>query len=256
MRESTREHWRNYWVTYADADELYSTEGRIIEQLSAVSPIRRQRVLEVGAGSGRDSVALVRLGGEVFVLDYVQSSLGVIRAAAETAGVRAHLVCADATRMPFRGESFDIVFHQGLMEHFRDPSGLLHENRRVLKKQGVLLVDVPQRYHIYTVVKHALIFVGKWFAGWETEYTVGSLEKLVTSHGFRVERSYGDWMVPGFFYRGLRYVLRKLSITVLPKYPEGIPMLRRAAEGFRSWFRKKRLAFYTFAVIGTVARKE
>lgn len=256
MRESTKEHWRDYWVIHADADELYSTENRIIEQLSASCPIRGQSILEVGAGSGRDSVALVKMGGEVFVLDYVESSLAVIKKEVENAGIRAHLVCGDATRMPFRDESFDIVFHQGLMEHFRDPSSLLLENRRILERGGTILVDVPQRYHVYTVVKHILIALGRWFAGWETEYTVGSLERLIASHGFRLEGSYGDWMVPGFFYRSLRYALRKLGIARLPKYPAGIPMFRRMAEGFRGWFRGKRLAFYTFAVIGTVGKKE
>jgi ubiquinone/menaquinone biosynthesis C-methylase UbiE len=73
MRESTKEHWRDYWVTHADADELYSTEERVVEQLSSVCPIRGQRILEVGAGSGRDSVTLVKMGGEVFVLDYVEN---------------------------------------------------------------------------------------------------------------------------------------------------------------------------------------
>jgi SAM-dependent methyltransferase len=160
------------------------------------------------------------------------------------------------TMMPFRDEAFDIVFHQGLMEHFRDPSALLEENRRALVKGGIILVDVPQRYHIYTAVKHILIPLGKWFAGWETEYSVTSLEKLVTSYGFRLCGSYGDWMVPGFFYRSLRYGLRTLGVARLPKYPAGVPLFRRVAVGFRNWFRKKRLAFYTFAVVGTVARKE
>jgi len=256
MRESTKEHWRDYWVTHADADELYSTENRIIEQLYAACPIRGQFILEVGAGSGRDSVTLVKMGGEVFVLDYVESSLAIIKREAESSQVKAHLVCADATRMPFRDEAFDVAFHQGLMEHFRDPSDLLEENRRVLRKGGTILVDVPQRYHIYTVVKHILIPLGKWFAGWETEYTVRSLERLVASHGFSICGSYGDWMVPGFFYRSLRYMLRKSGIAMLPKYPGGVPLFRRIAEDFRDWFRRKRLAFYTFAVIGTVAIKE
>jgi len=65
-----------------------------------------------------------------------------------------HPVCADACRMPFREGAFDLVFHQGLMEHFRDPAPLLRENARVLKRGGHLLVDVPQRFHVYTLAKN------------------------------------------------------------------------------------------------------
>ncbi|MCX5800917.1 MAG: class I SAM-dependent methyltransferase [Candidatus Eisenbacteria bacterium] len=256
MRESTRDVWERYWEVHADADELYSNEDRIVNQLVSSCPIKGQRVLEVGAGSGRDSVRLVHLGGAVFVIDYAESSLAVVRREASAAGVEVHLVRGDATGMPFKDACFDALFHQGLMEHFRDPSGLLDENRRVLKTGGVILVDVPQRYHIYTLVKHFLIFFGKWFAGWETEFTVGSLERLIASRGFRVKSSYGDWMVPGFFYRGFRYVLRQLGVARLPKYPRPVPLLSGLTDRFRNWFRKKRLAFYTFAVVGTVARKE
>jgi len=256
MRESTRDHWEKYWEVHADADELYSNEDRIINQLASACPIEGQRILEVGAGSGRDSVRLVNMGGKVFVLDYAEGSLAVVKREALAAGVEVYLVCGDATGMPFKDTCFDVLFHQGLMEHFRNPSRLLDENRRVLRKGGIVLVDVPQRYNIYTVVKHLLILLGRWFAGWETEYSVGSLERLVASRGFRVESSYGDWMVPGFFYRGLRYVLRQLGIARLPKYPRAIPLFSKLSERFREWFRKKRLAFYTFAVIGTVGRRE
>ncbi len=254
MRESTKEHWRSYWQVHSDADELYSNEGRVVDSISRACPVKGRSMLEVGAGSGRDSVALVGMGAKVFVLDYVEGSLAVVRKEAAKAGVELFLVCGDATRMPFRDGSFDVVFHQGLLEHFRDPGPLLDENNRVLARGGALLVDVPQKYHVYTLVKHVLIPMGKWFAGWETEYSVAGLERLVSSHGFRVLFSYGDWMVPGFFYRSLRYGLRKLGISI-PKYPAGIEPFSSWGETFRRWFRTRRAAFYTFAVVGTVATK-
>ncbi|MFH0777659.1 MAG: class I SAM-dependent methyltransferase [Candidatus Eisenbacteria bacterium] len=256
MRESTKEHWDNYWLAHKNADELYSNEERIVTQLVSCCQIEGAQILEVGAGSGRDSVSLVKAGGRVFVLDYVESSLSVVKEMARAEGVDVQLVCADATNMPFRDGTFDVLFHQGLMEHFRDPSPLIEENRRILRKDGAILVDVPQRYHVYTAAKHILILLGRWFAGWETEYTISSLERLMASHGFRHVCSYGDWMVPGFFYRSLRYVLRKFGVALLPKYPARVPIAGSVAGRFREWFRKKRAAYYTFAVIGVVGRKE
>jgi len=157
-------------------------------------------------------------------------------------------------RMPFRDGTFDVVFHQGLMEHFRDPSPLLSENHRVLRQGGHALVDVPQRYHPYTVMKHILIALGKWFAGWETEYSIGELERLVRRHGFQIRHAYGDWMVPGLGYRSVRTVCRKFGL-LLPMYPKGIPGLAQGAAAFRRWLRPRRLALYTFLVIGVVAEK-
>lgn len=250
-----RRRWQRYWSEREQIDEVYSNEERISNQLTPLIRSGGTRVLEVGAGSGRDSVTLARQGATVIVLDYVLSSLVTAGRVAEDAGCDVLLVCGDATKMPIRDGCLDIVFHQGLMEHFRDPNPLLEENRRVLKNGGHLLVDVPQKYHIYTVVKHVLIVMGKWFAGWETEYTVGRLEGLLRKNGFSVVRSYGDWMVPGFFYRSLRYILARSRLAVLPKYPKGIGPFRRVGEAMRSWARRRRFAFYTYHVIGALGRK-
>ncbi len=253
--DQDRRRWQRYWAEREEIEAVYSNEERITKQLLPLVRKGNVTALEVGAGSGRDSVTLARAGARVVVLDYVPSSLHTAGRVARAEGCDVLLVCGDAEMMPFRDECMDLVFHQGLMEHFRDPNPLLEENRRVLKADGYLLVDVPQKYHVYTAVKHVLIAMGKWFAGWETEYTIGGLERLVRANGFRVVRSYGDWMVPGFFYRSLRFMLARSGLVVLPKYPGGIGPLNKIGEAARSWFRKRRLAFYTYHVIGTLARK-
>lgn len=253
-RESTRAHWSAFWSRNADIDQVYSNEGRIAAELERVRSLAGARVLEVGAGSGRDSLDLAARGARPVTLDYTGEALRLTARLARRAGVPVDLVCADCMRMPFRDEAFDVVFHQGLMEHFRDPSPLLGENRRVLRRGGHVLVDVPQRYHVYTVLKHILIACGRWFAGWETEYSIAELERLVERHGFAVRHRYGDWMVPGLAYRALRTGLRRLGIF-LPMYPRPAPGIGAAAAAFRRWLKPRRPAFYTFLVIGTIGEK-
>lgn len=256
MRTSTEAHWSRFWRDRSEIDEVYTTEGRVVDQILAEGPVQGRRVLEVGAGSGRDSVALAEARGVAFVLDYSMASLGVARAVAARSGSRVHLIRADALNLPFRDGAFDVVFHQGLLEHFRDPMPLLVENVRVLAGRGLLLVDVPQRFHLYTVLKHVLIALGKWFAGWETEFTIGDLERLLRRAGVRVTRRYGSWMVPGLLYRSLRLVLLRSRVARLPLYPPPVPFLSAAAASIRRRFRRTRLSFYTYFVIGALGRKE
>jgi SAM-dependent methyltransferase len=255
MRKSTEAHWTRFWRERAEIDDVYPTEGRVVEPILAETSVRGKRVLEVGAGSGRDSVALASAGATAILLDYSRASLEVARGVAARTGQRVHLVQADALRMPFRDASIDVVFHQGLLEHFRDPLPLLRENVRVLATGGVLLVDVPQRFHLYTVLKHFLIALGRWFAGWETEFTIGELERLMREAGVTVTRRYGSWMVPGLFYRSVRVVLLRSRVARLPLYPPPLPILSRLASGARDRFRKTRLSFYTYFVIGALGRK-
>lgn len=224
-------------------------------QVLAQGPVEGLRVLEVGAGSGRDSVALASEGARPYILDYSMASLETARRVARRHGVQPILIRADALRLPFREGAFDVIFHQGLLEHFRDPMPLLDENVRALAPQGLLLVDVPQRWHLYTVLKHAMIATGTWFAGWETEFTIGQLERLLRRAGVRVVHRYGAWMVPGLFYRSLRAFLLKTKMARLPLYPPSIPVLSGMLERWRGFWDGKALAFQTYFVIGALGRK-
>ena len=255
IRQSTPGHWERYWAEREEIEDVYSNEDRIRRQLEDL-PLERKWVMEVGAGSGRDSLELARRGARVVVLDYVRTSFQVIRKQADATGTTLYPVCANALQMPFREGTFALVFHQGLMEHFRDPMPLLKENVRSLVPGGHLLVDVPQRYHVYTVAKHAMILLGRWFAGWETEYSPARLEALVRESGLTVVRTYGEWMVPGFFYRSLRYALMRARVTRLPKYPRGLRPFSDLAAAGRGWLRRRRIGLYTTAMIGTLGRKE
>ena len=256
MRKSTEAHWTRFWRERAEIDDVYPTEGRVVEQILAETPVRGKRVLEVGAGSGRDSIALAEAGATAILLDYSTASLEVARGVARRSGQRVHLVRADALRMPFRDRDIEVVFHQGLLEHFRDPNPLLRENVRVLAPGGILLVDVPQRFHMYTVLKHFLIALGRWFAGWETEFTIDELEALMGKAGVTVTRRYGSWMVPGLLYRSIRVVLLRSRVARLPLYPPPLPVLSRVASAARGRFRNTRMSFYTYFVIGALGRKE
>ncbi|HVO76572.1 MAG TPA: methyltransferase domain-containing protein, partial [Candidatus Bathyarchaeia archaeon] len=163
--------------------------------------------------------------------------------------------CADALALPFADGTFDVVFHQGLLEHFRDPEPFIAENARVLKRGGYILVDVPQRWHYYTVIKHVLIALRLWFAGWEREYSVAELERMLRSHSFSIVSSYGEWFNPPMWYRMLRRGLIRAGVK-LPMYPSAFEAVGRASCGLREALLRRRFALYTTVVVGTIARKK
>jgi len=254
MRSSTPGHWDRYWRERQEIEDVYDNEERILAVVDDLDLADRW-VLEVGAGSGRDSLRLAQRGARVVMLDYVMSAFDVIRPQAAAAGARVFCVCGDGTRMPFREGAFALVFHQGLLEHFRDPRPLLQENYRVTAAGGHCLVDVPQRYHPYTLAKHAMILLGRWFAGWETEFSPGELKGCMRQVGFEIARLGGDWMVPGFGYRSLRYALMRARIATLPKYPRPLWPFGPLLERWRAWLRRRRLGPYTFAMVNVLGRR-
>jgi ubiquinone/menaquinone biosynthesis C-methylase UbiE len=149
-RVSTLDHWESYWKGHQqDIDDTYSTGGRLVREVLADGPVAGKLVMEIGAGSGRDLLELARLGARGVVLDYSPASLALVKQQAISQAIPVMFVQADATRMPFRDGAIDISFHQGLLEHVRDPMPLLRENARITRAGGRVLVDVPQTYHLY-----------------------------------------------------------------------------------------------------------
>ena len=252
-KTSERNHWERFWDASRDLDEIYSTQGRILRALEGIFEPEGKLVLEVGAGTGRDSQALAERGATVVTLDYADSAIRLISGLVSRVP-RLYAVQGDAFAPPFRPGTFDLVFHQGLLEHFRDPLPLLRANVELLKPGGLLLVDVPQRYHLYTLVKHVAIWLDKWFAGWETEFSIGQLERLVRQVGMEPVRRYGDWMRPSFVYRASREALKAAGLR-LPMYPPAVPVLHELREGLRKWAWGRKWAFYTYLDIGVIARK-
>lgn len=151
-------------------------------------------ILEVGCGRGATLREFARRGAHTFGLDYSEEALDICRNLQVENKTILHgtFVNGDARSLPFSDGSFDFVFSVGLIEHFEEPVDLLLEQCRVLKPEGYLLVQVPQKYSPYTVVKKVLIGLGKWpYGGWETEYSDREIVALMKRAELKPTSVYG-----------------------------------------------------------------
>lgn len=239
-RVSTVEHWDKCWN---ESNLQYI--NKITDELELLSPAGKT-VCEIGAGSGATAIKLSQLGAKVFCIDYSQKSIDLIKKNAAQSNATVFCVKADAFALPFKTDVFDICYHQGFLEHFRETSVLLGEQNRILKKNGYLLVDVPQKYSLYTVKKKLLIFLGKWFAGWETEFSINRLNKVLSKAGFCTVKSFGRYHIRNIDKIQKHFFGRTYLPAPLEKlYSRIINTLEN------SWF-----GVYTAFTIGVIARKK
>jgi len=138
------------------------------------------RVLEVGAGRATASRLLAKqYQGTFCALDIAAEAVAVARRAMGNGRQPpVHLIVADVHRAPFPAEFFDLVFSQGLIEHFEDPLQMLAAHVALVKPGGWLVISVPQKYNLFTLYKRWRMSDGEWPPGWETEFTAGQLAAL------------------------------------------------------------------------------
>ena len=67
-----------------------------------------------------------------------------------------HLVQGDAFLLPFKKETFDIVFSFSSMEHIQDPEGIFRSIYSVLKENGMLFFSFPNA--IYPIDGHTMLW--------------------------------------------------------------------------------------------------
>lgn len=92
-------------------------------------------MLDGGCGTGRSSLGLAKMGHSIICLDVVPEAVRLSKLLYRDAGTRADFVVGDILYLPFLGQTFDVVFSGGVLEHFLNVDNPLKEYVRVLKKR-------------------------------------------------------------------------------------------------------------------------
>lgn len=144
-----------------------------------------ERVLDLGCGDGSFAEALVAAGAQVTMADVAEGALERARPLVPEA--EAVLLAEDAP-LPFRDDSFDLVWCGETLEHVADVSGLVSEVRRVLAPNGSFLITVPNHRRFRTLIELVRVvpFERRFdpLADHLRFFTRNTLESLVTTSGF------------------------------------------------------------------------
>ncbi len=107
------------------------------------------RSLEIGAGTGYFTLNLLKAGviEEATCSDISPGMLAALSANAQRLGLRIETAVADAEKLPFPDESFDLVMGHAILHHIPDLRKAWGEFERVLRPGGtVLFAGEPSRY--------------------------------------------------------------------------------------------------------------
>jgi len=97
-------------------------------------------VLEIGCGLGTDAINFGRAGARYTGVDLTEVSIEMVRRRFELEGLTANFRVADAEKLPFQDDSFDLVYSHGVLHHTPDTQRAINEVHRVLKPGGTAMV--------------------------------------------------------------------------------------------------------------------
>jgi len=150
-------NWNEFWQANNSSQftKKSRSKTRIIHRLEPlIKP--QMTVLDAGCGSGFFSNYFIRRGCRVYALDYSKDALII---AEKLTGLKAeaylNLNLLDAGLGAEYKNKFDIIFSDGLLEHFNKEQQLqIIENFKEMKKSsGMIATFVPNKYSWWQVIR-------------------------------------------------------------------------------------------------------
>ena len=135
---------------------------------SEVAPKAPMRILDIAAGTGTSSMALLAEGVEVVAADFSKGML----AEGKKRYPQLEFVFADAMKLPFEDASFDVVTMSFGLRNVADHKVALKEFYRVLKPSGRLVI---------CEFSHVSGFLGRLYR-WYLRNVLPVVAKLVSSN--------------------------------------------------------------------------
>lgn len=132
--------WRPVWELGDDAAlaPVFASMAGDLVRAAGITPMHR--VLDVGAGSGNAALAAAEAGADVVACDPVSALLERGRAVADARGLSLDWLPADAQRLPFGADTFDVVLSCAGVMFAPDQAAAARELVRVCRPGGTIAV--------------------------------------------------------------------------------------------------------------------
>jgi SAM-dependent methyltransferase len=233
-----------------------------IEAVNQYRTVAGSTVLSSGCGSAGDLLTFMRYGAARVLGIEVDPGLAHLaqRRFAETEFKHAaEIDLYGGLQLPYKDNSFDIVFSIHVIEHTQEPSRYFLELCRVLRPGGIIFLDVPSRY--YRFDQHTMLPYIHWPAT-KLRNTILKIllsrllgARLSTEHKYKLS-SYFDYHIPspGHLLNVYRTAQPTYGLELRDAFFHSYDGQRVAFQGYPGkyfWGRIRKLTTFRF-VIGKI----
>lgn len=115
-----------------------------------------------------------------------------------------------ATLKIFNDKKFDVVMLLNVLEHVADPVATIREIKKdILKKDGILVVEVPNDYNVFQECATKLHNIKQWWVAPPAHlnyFNKDTLTSLLNGHDFKIEYLTGSFPLEMFLLFGENYI--------------------------------------------------
>ena len=104
-----------------------------------------KRILDIGSGDGGISIAFAKKGGIVTGIDNDPNRIERARVQAQEHGVTVGFLLGNGEQTCFHSGTFDLIICNAMIEHVYNPKKLAEEISRLLRTDGFLFLDTPNK---------------------------------------------------------------------------------------------------------------
>src|SRR5262245_30998947 len=162
-------------------------------------------VAEVGCGSGRQTIPMLKAGANVVAVDLSEDLLKLARRkvlSESFGGGHADFVVGTAENLPLRDRAFDVGLIFGSLHHFSDPPTALIGIARTIKPGGRFYImephNSPVRFIFDWMMRHWNLW--KEEANEDPLFTKKRFQTLLSAGGLDGRISYSTYLPPHLFY--------------------------------------------------------
>lgn len=148
-------------------------------------------VLDVGCGNGQNAMKAADKAREVIGFDVDADSLNIAKRTAKTIKKSGKLEFSKASAeepFKYKGETFNKVLLLGVLEHLADRKMTMSEIYRVLKRDGKLIMGVPNSQTSWKIWQRRFGVDSMTDPDHKIEYSKQQIEEMLTMNNFKIEK--------------------------------------------------------------------
>ena len=199
----SKKEWERFWTNKGVIHRIVnfgrSGYNKFFVKLLEEKVNENTRLIELGCGTSTSILPLHNKVRELIGVDFSEEALRISKLNAKKLEIKnIHFIRDDLAKSKLNSNEYDVVWSQGLIEHFGNLEKALNEHIRICKNDGWIIISIPSKYSYFYI----WYFLGKlplmkWLWPWSEQnfFTKNKIQKiLIKDKKIKKFRIYYPWL--------------------------------------------------------------